>query len=368
MEKTVYGEYSVPPRRASKRHRKNAIKAGSRTHLALLIYTSVASLATYAIVEVLTILFSKEKTAEIIANPYVLWGLQVLCMYVIAFPIYFICTRGLQRPLYERKKLKFSEFTATFFISCAVMIIGSLISQLISLIVTLYTGDIPDNTLNAAVVGTPIWLLILVVVIIGPIFEELIFRKILLDRLSVYGDRLAIAVSAISFGLFHGNINQLIYATGLGIILGYLYTRTRNVIYPILMHMLINFIGSVPSAMLMPKVEKLDEMYAALGEGEALTGADALFEMQVSLETLLVAAMQYGFAIVGFILFIVLTASRKYKFPSGCMVKLPRYTRFRAFFFNFGFILFLLFSILTIALNTFPTLAEDIARMILEVI
>ncbi len=358
MENTVYGLDGSPSRKASKRHRRNAIKAGSRIHFALFLYISLASFIISVIAAALYLTYTPEQADEILNNPYVLWGLQVLCMYVISFPIYLLCTRGLPRPTYRKKKLNPGEFTATFFISTAVMIFGSLIASLISFIISIATGYVPESTLDVAITGTPLWIIILVVVIIGPIFEELIFRKILLDRLSIYGDRLAIMVSAISFGLFHGNIEQFIYATGLGIVLGYLYTRTRNVKYPILMHMILNFFGTVPSAILMQRMERLNEIYENLGEEEMLSGADAIFEMQVGLESLSVTAIQYGFAIAGLVLFIVLTAKRAYKFPNERSVDLPAYTKFRTVFFNIGYIFFLAYSLFTIALNTFPALSE----------
>ena len=47
------------------------------------------------------------------------------------------------------------------------------------------------------------------------------FRKLIIDRMSIYGDKLAIIVSSIAFGLFHGNFYQIFYATLIGFILGY---------------------------------------------------------------------------------------------------------------------------------------------------
>ena len=47
------------------------------------------------------------------------------------------------------------------------------------------------------------------------------------------------------FGLFHLNLFQFFYAFGLGLMFGYVYMRTSQLRYSIVMHMIINFNGSV---------------------------------------------------------------------------------------------------------------------------
>ena len=277
-------------------------------------------------------------------------------MYVISFPVYVLLTRGLQRPLYERQKLNPGEFTVTFFICTAAMIIGSTISNIINDAIIGSTGFLPDDSLDEAIANAPLWLIIAVVVIIGPIFEELIFRKIMLDRLSVYGDRLAIGISALSFGLFHGNISQLIYSTMLGVILGYLYTRTRNIKYPILMHMLINFFGTVPSLLLMNGIERYIQIMEKFEAGEVLTEAEATFQMLYTLDMLGVTAIQYGFAAIGLILFMVMALKNKITIPRRRMVQVGGWTKFRMTFLNLGFILFLLYTAYAFLISTFPAL------------
>lgn len=58
--------------------------------------------------------------------------------------------------------------------------------------------------------------------IAAPIWEELLFRGILLRLLRPYGRRFAILGSAVLFGLFHGNLLQTPYAFVMGLLLGYL--------------------------------------------------------------------------------------------------------------------------------------------------
>ena len=90
----------------------------------------------------------------------------------------------------------------------------------------------------------------LCIVVLSPIIEELLFRKILLDRVRIYGDKVAIIFTAIAFGFYHGNLSQLFYAVGLGIILAYIVLKTNQLKYSIGIHMFVNAMGSLILPML----------------------------------------------------------------------------------------------------------------------
>ena len=79
---------------------------------------------------------------------------------------------------------------------------------------------------------------VLVVVIVGPIAEELVFRGLLFRRLNDYLKLpWAVIISSALFGLTHGNLVQGIFAGTLGIALAVSYADTGKLIVPILGHM-----------------------------------------------------------------------------------------------------------------------------------
>ncbi|MBP3888371.1 MAG: CPBP family intramembrane metalloprotease [Cellulosilyticum sp.] len=78
---------------------------------------------------------------------------------------------------------------------------------------------------------------------IGPIAEEIIFRGFALKGLEKYGKRFAITISAILFGLYHGNLIQSLLAIGTGLVLGYV-AEEYSIKWAILMHVINNFIFS----------------------------------------------------------------------------------------------------------------------------
>ena len=77
--------------------------------------------------------------------------------------------------------------------------------------------------------------------ILAPVWEELLFRGWILRSLRPYGKRFAVLVSAILFGLFHGNLLQTPYALLVGLLLGYV-TVEYSIFWAIALHMFNNLV------------------------------------------------------------------------------------------------------------------------------
>jgi len=72
-------------------------------------------------------------------------------------------------------------------------------------------------------------LLIITVVIVAPIFEEIIFRGIFLKRLALtYSNTKAIIIYSLIFAIVHFNINQSVNVFFIGIIFGIIYVKTKS--------------------------------------------------------------------------------------------------------------------------------------------
>jgi membrane protease YdiL (CAAX protease family) len=98
-----------------------------------------------------------------------------------------------------------------------------------------------------------------IVSILAPIFEEFFFRKMLIDKTIRYGAKVSIILSALLFGLFHGNLNQFFYAFLMGGFFAYVYIKTGKIIYPIVLHAIVNFMGSVVSQVISQAMMNLQQ-------------------------------------------------------------------------------------------------------------
>ena len=87
------------------------------------------------------------------------------------------------------------------------------------------------------------WLILAIVLmaVLPAVFEELIFRGIILNGLrSKMGDVAAIFLSAAMFAFMHGSVQQLIYQFALGVVIAWMVVRTGSLISGMIIHFLNN--------------------------------------------------------------------------------------------------------------------------------
>lgn len=82
--------------------------------------------------------------------------------------------------------------------------------------------------------------------LIVPVTEELIFRGLIYKRMRMNSSpKRAIVSSALFFGIYHGNLVQVIYGTACGLLLAYLYEKYGSMKAPIFAHMLMNVVACI---------------------------------------------------------------------------------------------------------------------------
>ncbi len=80
----------------------------------------------------------------------------------------------------------------------------------------------------------------MVVCLIGPVFEEMLYRGLIYRNLSRFNKGFAVIFSALLFGLAHGNLGQAVPTFGVGLVLAYGYAKSDSLWVPILLHILNN--------------------------------------------------------------------------------------------------------------------------------
>lgn len=102
---------------------------------------------------------------------------------------------------------------------------------------------IPSNdSLNSVFIqGFNSWIGVLAIVVLAPIFEELLFRGVILRGfLKNYGPMTSVIMTAVLFGVFHFNPIQSITAAILGLALGWMFIKTGSLWVCMLFHALYN--------------------------------------------------------------------------------------------------------------------------------
>lgn len=100
------------------------------------------------------------------------------------------------------------------------------------------------ESVSESIYSAPFPVQILATVIVIPAVEEMIFRGFVFAPLRERFSFLRAAViSALLFGLYHGNLIQGIYAFLLGIVMAWLYERFRTIAAPYLFHLAANLMS-----------------------------------------------------------------------------------------------------------------------------
>ncbi|MBK5241104.1 type II CAAX endopeptidase family protein [Clostridium sp.] len=179
------------------------------------------------------------------ALPYVVFTFGVMVKYYVIIVLLKLFSNKVN---YQKPKQKLNIMG---FVYVTLLIIGFRVIFDNSLI--FWVSKIPmPNLINKPFEEqaiSPI-LLILSLVVIAPIYEEVIFRGILLKGMAnKINPNIALVVSALLFAVVHLNIPQGINAFLLGLITGFIYLKTESIYLSIFAHFVNNFLAITVSSM-----------------------------------------------------------------------------------------------------------------------
>ena len=279
-------------------------------------------------------------------SPYGKWILNFAPQYLIAIPTGLLLLRRIPGSAPEGVQMDAKTFWTFLPICFCLTYAGSFAGNILS---SLLSGGQAENALNEfALDSNPIKILFMVV--LAPLFEEYVFRKQIIDRTRVYGEKTAVFLSALTFGLFHANLFQFFYAFMVGWIFAYAYIRSGRLRYPVLMHSIVNLMGSViaPMIMSMLDLEALSTIDPNATNEEVL----ALYGSMLPGLLLYMAYLFVTFALsVTGLVFLILNCQKLVWKDSAC--QLPAGNRVKTAYLNSGMLVFL---IATLALTILSVL------------
>ena len=176
---------------------------------------------------------------------WALFAVTFAPLYLVSFPLGWLVLRKLPAQRGETGSLSLGQLVPIVLIAIFLMYLGNLMGAGINAMLDSFLGVSDGNPISSYALADSLLAKVLFLVILAPVWEEFFFRRLLIDRIRPYGERLAVVTSALMFGLFHGNLSQFFYAALLGGLFGYVYLRTGKLRYSLGLHMLINLLGSV---------------------------------------------------------------------------------------------------------------------------
>ena len=281
---------------------------------------------------------------QVMEHSWGMWLLTFAPIYLIAVPIGLLLLRKVPAKPLEKHDLKPSRYMVTAIICIFMMYAGNILGTIITALLQLLPEVSAGNPILNYATDNALLPKVLFMVILAPVIEEYIFRKQLIDRMHIYGEKLAVITSALMFGLFHGNLSQFFYAFALGLVFGYVYLKTGKLRYSIGLHMLINLIGSVIGPFFLEKIAVVDTM-----ETLDFAALEPVMPWLIAFGAYVLVLI--GLAITGLVLLCI--NKRRVSFTLAEM-ELPKGSRFKTAYVNVGMILLAVGCLALIVASVIP--------------
>jgi len=141
---------------------------------------------------------------------------------------------------HRRARISFDQRLCLIAVSVALCLLANILSALFC--DWLYSLGIPQPKLSLPDDGSfPVLLAELAVFALLPaLLEEALLRGLVLETLRPLGNGVAVVVSAVLFGMLHGNIEQIPFTALLGLVLGAVYVAANDLRLCIMIHALSN--------------------------------------------------------------------------------------------------------------------------------
>lgn len=312
---------------------KNERKTFSRIGFALSAIVVVSFIAQLLCVMIPKLIWGENNWFS--TSAWGFWIISFAPIYFFAIPSGLLIMRKIpaQRP--EEHKLGVGKFLLLLPIVFFIMYTGNIIGNTLSMILS--GGKAQNALLDYALDTNP--LKVVVMVVLAPLLEELVFRKWLIDRTRCYGEKLAVFFSALTFGLLHQNLFQFFYAFGIGLILAYIYLRTGRLRYTVLMHAIVNFMGAVIAPWIMSLID-LDAISSMASSATADEIVATLLQILPGLIVfVLYSSILMGLSVLGLVLFLVFKRKIIWKPAEN---QLPHDAAVKTVYKNVGMILYII--------------------------
>jgi len=266
------------------------------------------------------------------SSGWYIWCISMVPAYCLGAPVCWLVVRTRRGAAPQGSAMSLKGFFVCLLMCFGLLYPLNLVGRAANHLVSALLGVSPSDQLQTLVSSSELYITFLFTVVLAPLMEELLFRRLLAGSLARYGQGVAVLVSGLMFGLYHGNLNQFFYAAALGMLFAYIYLNTGRVIITVLLHAGVNFLGSVVPILLGGALE--------LYEDYGITGDLGVFSGHV-VEAVGMAVFSVGvLAMTAAGVALLIRRRRSFVFRPGA-VTLPRGQRAGTVLLNAGMLLFL---------------------------
>ena len=218
--------------------------------IGVLIYRGCIDVLSYGILPLIGILdmIAPENLVLLNSVNYLYTAVVSLVSFLSGAIVLWIILRIGKSKNYQPTYWRFRIIPSALFLIIATIALNFAMAEINALLITLLSPGADMSfgiNVTSDISVIEVILLFISMAVIPGIVEEIMFRGIILTNLAPYGKGMAVVASGLLFGLMHMNPSQFFYTTVLGIILGYIYLKTRSIWICIIIHFVNNSLGVI---------------------------------------------------------------------------------------------------------------------------
>lgn len=232
---------------------KSAIRRiGNAVGMSLSMFNLAGLIVQLAVLAVMYVVLGVTSTTWQMNNPNTLYLINaVTTLFVLTLPYIFAAKHagvGLSE-LVPFKKTSFTKVITLIMLGMGVCSLSNFATSAISSLFDQIFGFQSEPSMDGYGTGLESFLLMLLCVGILPaVLEEFALRGVVMGLLRKrFSDGTAIVISAVLFGLLHGNLQQIPFAFGVGLILGYATVYSGSLLPAMLIHAMNNSMSVILS-------------------------------------------------------------------------------------------------------------------------
>lgn len=219
----------------AKEERRNIRKVGNMMGLCVIAFIVVQLLSSFILMSSSS-MYELYSSSSIFQNSF---GIIFVELLAVALPfgiMAFANRKKYESPLIPNKRIKFPTLClwVGFGMLCCIIsnyIVGIMMTFSESLGYELTQSESPDpENIFACVIAA------LATAVVPAVCEEFAMRCCSLGLLKKYGKTLGVVGVSLVFGLLHGNLIQFVFATLVGLILGFVTIKTDSIVPAVIIH------------------------------------------------------------------------------------------------------------------------------------
>ncbi|MDR0805098.1 MAG: CPBP family intramembrane metalloprotease [Oscillospiraceae bacterium] len=221
---------------------KKSFSAGARLGIAFVLIPTI----DFILYSIVGLLVYETPLGSIYTNNYYISNVVLtFAMTILTVGIAFLITDRPKLPPLKRQlstptnQLPFSlnDFLIFFVMMYAVSVFANMLSPIFFTATIGESAPVPKHLKDQS---AP-YINAIYAVIVAPIIEEWTIRGFIFRPLERFGSTIAVVVSAIYFGVMHGNYYQIFYAIPVGLILGGAMAKYHSLFFNICLHAFYNW-------------------------------------------------------------------------------------------------------------------------------